>query len=71
MFIKLDKADVYNITGRNGRDEPMGDVYINVKDISHIDGNVVIVGEYIFSCTDKAIEKISSVIVEVMSNGLQ
>lgn len=62
MFVKLDKTDVYSITCQNGRDEPTGDVYINIKDISHIDGHFIIVDGYVFYCSDAGLEKVLSTI---------
>ena len=62
MFIKLDRVDVYSITNTNGNDKPTGDIYINTKDISHIDGNFVIVGDYVFYCSDAGLNKMLSVI---------
>lgn len=61
MFIKLNKEDVHGIVRVEvGRDKPIGDVYINTDAISHIDGNLVVVGDYNIACTEKAIEKILS-----------
>lgn len=45
-----------------GRDVPCGDVYINIDDISHIDGQFVVVRDYNICCSDKAIEKILSML---------
>ena len=63
MFVKLNKEDVYGIVRVGcGRDAPCGDVYINIDDISHIDGQFVIVRDYNICCSDKAIEKILSML---------
>ena len=59
MFIKLNKEDVYSITRTNGgRDSPCGDVYIDLDKISHIDGQFVVIEDYVFCCSDKVVEKI-------------
>ena len=62
LFIKLKKEDVHGIARVEvGRDKPIGDVYINTDDISHIDGSLVVVGDYNIACTEKALEKVLSV----------
>ena len=45
-----------------GRDKPIGDVYINIDDISHIDGGLVVVGNYAVDCSKKALERVLSVL---------
>ena len=65
MFVKLDRSDVYSIANNNGRDEPAGDVYINIKDISHIDGHFIIANNYVFCCSGAGLEKVLSVIEKV------
>ena len=63
MFVKLNKEDVYGIVRvKCGRDKPIGDVYINIDDISHIDGGLVVVGNYAVDCSKKALEKVLSVL---------
>lgn len=63
MFVKLNKEDVYGIVRVGcGRDAPCGNVYINIDDISHIDGQFVVVRDYNICCSDKAIEKILSML---------
>lgn len=58
MFVKLDKAEVLSVSTRNTRDDPIGDVYINTKYISHIDGFVVVVRDFCICCSETGIEKV-------------
>ena len=61
IFVKLNKEEVYSMSyALGGRDEPSGDVYIKVRDISYIDGRFVKVGDTIIGCADSGIEKILS-----------
>ena len=62
MFIRLEKSEVYSIVGKNGRDEPIGDIYIKNEHISHIDGNVVVAGDFVFVCSQTGISKVLNAI---------
>lgn len=61
MLVKLSREEVFSMSyALGGRDEPSGDVYIKVGDISYIDGRFVKVGDTLFGCSDSGIEKILS-----------
>ena len=68
MFVKLNKEEVFSMSyALGGRDEPSGDVYINVRDISYIDGRFVKIGDTLIGCADSSIEKVLSALKEVVS----
>lgn len=69
MFIKLDRAEVDCITCEHGRDEPCGDVYINIKDISYIDGRFIVVAGHVIYCSNAGLEKVLSAIEMVGTIG--
>lgn len=61
MLVKLSREEVFSLSyALGGRDEPSGDIYIKVEDISYIDGRFVKVGDTLIGCLDSGIEKILS-----------
>lgn len=65
MFVKLDAKDVDCLSYiEHGRDNPSGDVYINIDDISYIDGRFVGLRNCTVVCSERAIEIIINAIDE-------
>ena len=68
MFVKLSKEEVFSMSyAFGGRDEPSGDVYINVGDISYIDGRFVKIGDTLIGCADSGIERVLSALKEAIN----
>ena len=68
MFVKLSKKEVFSMSyALGGRDEPSGDVYINVGDISYIDGRFVKIGDTLIGCADSGIERVLSALKGAVS----